>query len=437
MIATSYLHKGRYALLDRIAFSLFTLTYTFLSARIIPREQYGILMITVSVLAFLNLASEAGVGSAFVKYASEKDSDFGQVFFTALSIKLTLATAASILIAALSGLIARLMHNEGLTVPLRLLPMLIFSTSLSNAVKQGMQSRQNMKGMFLVDSISFAVLAVLYGLFLALGILDSASKVIILVSIAGFVAAFTGMAFWLARIRPHYSIDRGVISKLINFGKYSGLSELSTVVYSRIDTLMIGYFLTALAVAAYNAAWVLSYGVNLLLSAISVMAFPEASRAHSMGRKEDLKRIYETTTAVALIFTVPLCIVLVVFADRIMSVFYANRFPDAAVVLRILAIWWLVKPFGNMAGNVFYGMGKPKVLALLTSGTAVLNIFGNLFLIPRYGIVGAAWASVICFGVGVFLAYFFMRAWLEISMRNIVACVPRILGVASRDRSQN
>ncbi|TET78651.1 hypothetical protein E3J38_08220, partial [candidate division TA06 bacterium] len=388
MSSTSFFYRGKYAVLDRVVFSLFTLTYVFLSARLIPKEQYGLLMISLSIAAFLNLASEAGVGSALVKYGSEEDTDFGRVFFSALTLKLIFVIVLSVLIVSLSGLLAHLLKNEGLIITLRSLPLLVLATSLNNIIRQAMQAKQAVKRLFLVDLTALIVLALLYGSLRMAGRLDSALTVIILVSSSTLAAAVFGAVTWLTRQRLAVKVSGKMMLQLVNFGKYSSASELSTVVYSRIDTIMIGYFLTAVAAAKYNAAWVLSYGVNLFLSAISLLAFPASSRAHSVGDKQTLKKIYEKTTGVALSFTVPLSIILVVFADQIIALLYSNRFPEAAVVLRILAIWWLVKPFGNMAGNVFYGMGKPKVLAMLTSACAVLNVLGNLTLIPRYGIVG-------------------------------------------------
>jgi O-antigen/teichoic acid export membrane protein len=419
MSLTSFLYKGKYAVLDRIVFSLFTLTYVFLSARLIPKEQYGLLMISLSIAAFLNLASEAGVGSALVKYGSEEGADFGRVFSSAVTLKLIFVIVLSLLIVVLSGFLSNLLKNEGLIIVLRSLPLLVLATSLNNIIKQAMQAKQAVKKIFLVDLTALIVLALLYSLFSVAGRLDSALTVIILVSSSTFAAAVFGAVTWLTRQKVAMKVSGKMMLQLVNFGKYSSASELSTVVYSRIDTVMIGYFLTAVAAARYNAAWILSYGVNLFLGAISLLAFPASSRAHSVGDKQTLKTIYEKTTGVALSFTVPLSIILVVFADQIIGFLYSNRFPEAAVVLRILAFWWLVKPFGNMAGNVFYGMGKPKVLAMLTSACAVLNVLGNLTLIPRYGIVGAAWASVISFSISTFAAYLLMRRWLKVSIKGI------------------
>jgi len=416
----SYLYRGRYALLDRLVFSLFTLTYTFLSARIIPKEEYGILMMALSVGAFLNLASQAGVGSAMVKYGAEERMDFGRVLASALVLKLLFASFFSILILSLSPLAAVLLHNDGVLYPLRLLPLLVFATALNNSLRQAMQARQDVRQMFFVDLAALGLLAACYGSLALGGRLQAASLVIIIVSATSVTSALIVGIPWLTRQRLKLSISRQAMLRLLSFGKYSTVSELSTVLYSRIDTVMIGYFLTALAAAAYNAAWVLSYGVNLLLSAISILALPLASKAHSEGKAENLKQIYETTTGVALAFTIPLSILLVLLAHPIIRILYGGRYPEAVVVLRVLAIWWVVKPFGSMAGNIFYGTGRPKVLAAITLGSAVLNIGANFLLIPRFGIAGAAWASIISFSIGILSAYYFMQRWLGVSLAGVV-----------------
>jgi O-antigen/teichoic acid export membrane protein len=422
----SYLYSGRYALLDRVVFSIFTLTYTFLSARIIPREEYGILMIALAVGAFLNLASQAGVGSAMVKYGSEEGSDFGRVFLSALTLKLLFVLFFSLLIISLSGPAAYLLHNKGLLVPLRFLPLFVFAASLSTSLRQGMQARQDVRKIFFVDLVALGVLGLSYGFLALSGRLRTASAVIITVSAATLSSVLIVGLPWLTKLELELSISKKTMFRLLSFGKYSTVSELSTALYSRIDTVMIGYFLTALSAAVYNAAWILSYGVNLLLSAISILALPVASRAHSRGSRQDLREIYETTTAVALAVTIPLCIILVVSAHPVIRVLYAGRYADAVLVLRILAIWWLVKPFGTMAGNIFYGTGKPKILAMITSGSAALNIGANLILIPIYGITGAAWASIISYTAGILTAYCFMRRWLGVSLKRIALRTVRI-----------
>jgi O-antigen/teichoic acid export membrane protein len=420
------MYRGRYAVLDRIAFALSALVYTFLSARTIPKEEYGILMIALSIGNFLNLACEAGVGSAMVKYGAEERSNFGEVFFSAVALKLLFAACLSIILVALSRNIAVLLHDQRLLTPIRLLPVLAFATALNNSLRQGMQARQEVKKMFLMDTVALGVVILLYGSLALTGRLKSASGVIAIACCGGFSAVLFGAVAWLARLKLKVGIEKKTVFKLLNFGKYSTLSELGTILYSRIDTVMIGFFLTGLAAATYNAAWVLSYGVNLLMSAISLLALPVASIAHSRGSKGDLREIYETTTAVALTCTIPLFLVLVTFAHPIIRILYSNRYPDAVVVLRILAIWWLIKPFGTMAGNIFYGAGRPRTLAIITLGTVVLNVIANLVLIPRYGIAGAAWASIISFSVGILIGYYLMRKWLGVSMMGIAARLGRI-----------
>jgi len=359
----SYLYRGRYALLDRLVFSLFTLTYTFLSARIIPKEEYGILMMALSVGAFLNLASQAGVGSAMVKYGAEERMDFGRVLASALVLKLLFASFFSILILSLSPLAAVLLHNDGVLYPLRLLPLLVFATALNNSLRQAMQARQDVRQMFFVDLAALGLLAACYGSLALGGRLQAASLVIIIVSATSVTSALIVGIPWLTRQRLKLSISRQAMLRLLSFG---------------------------------------------------------TSKAHSEGKAENLKQIYETTTGVALAFTIPLSILLVLLAHPIIRILYGGRYPEAVVVLRVLAIWWVVKPFGSMAGNIFYGTGRPKVLAAITLGSAVLNIGANFLLIPRFGIAGAAWASIISFSIGILSAYYFMQRWLGVSLAGVV-----------------
>ncbi|UCE73202.1 MAG: oligosaccharide flippase family protein, partial [Methanomassiliicoccales archaeon] len=89
--------KGKFALLDKFVFALVGFVYVFLSARLISIEEFGSLMISLSIFWFITVFSDAGIGNALIKYAAEEDGDgLKKVITNSLFIKMCLSLILSI-----------------------------------------------------------------------------------------------------------------------------------------------------------------------------------------------------------------------------------------------------------------------------------------------------------------------------------------------------
>ena len=427
-ITGNIMGKGIFALLDTLVAALSGFLYLILSAMILSKEEYGLFMLSFSIYLFLIFFIDAGIGNAMVKYASEKDGiEFEKVVTNSLYFKLFMAIVGSMAILILSSFISDLLHTPNLKTLMEFLPVLILASVMNKYFKQILQSKLRIKEIFYMDTVGLISLISLFSYFYLSRNLMSAMDVLLMISLSYFLSALTGAYISRDILNFSWKLDKKWMGKLFHFGKYTTLGGMSVIMYTRTDTLMIGYFLNPVAVAEYNAAWVFSYGATLITHAAYTLSFPIASKVSSNKEYKRLKELYEKSIAYSLILIVPLAIILTFFPTQVLYLFYQDKYLNATLVLMILGIWGIVKPFGSTAGSLLNGMGKPHLGAFTDWMGAIGNILLNLLLIPKYGIIGAAFATLLSYISISIIMNLFLRKYVHIKIIDIFIEIKSII----------
>ncbi|EKD85767.1 MAG: hypothetical protein ACD_37C00628G0001 [uncultured bacterium] len=88
---------------------------------------------------------------------------------------------------------------------------------------------------------------------------------------------------------------------------------------------------------------------------------------------------------------------------------------NAASVLTILAVTYFFVSLYTQLQNFLLGLGRTKFLAISSFIMAVINIVLLLILLPRYGIVGAAWAYLISLLPVIYMMYYLEKNILKLT----------------------
>lgn len=170
------------------------------------------------------------------------------------------------------------------------------------------------------------------------------------------------------------------------------LSGMASMMYMRIDQVMIKEMLDSGAVGNYAAAVQFSEAWYIIPMAVSTSLFPAIINSSQMNKalyRQKLQRLYDVMVWVAL----SIAILTTLLADRWIPVILGKQFELAASVLKI-HIWAAVFVFlGVSSGKWFLTENLAHLLFYRTLSGAALNVFLNFLLIPSYGILGAAYAT--------------------------------------------
>lgn len=171
------------------------------------------------------------------------------------------------------------------------------------------------------------------------------------------------------------------------------LSGIAISIYMKIDQVMIKNMLGAKAVGNYAVAVRLSEVWYFIPMAITSSLFPAIINAKKISEKlyyERLQKLYDLMTWLAISIALPMSLL----SNNIIHLLFGIQYQETAGVLQIY-IWATVFVFlGVVTGKYLVVENYTKISFFRTLIGGVINVILNLILIPKYGIRGAAVATV-------------------------------------------
>ncbi len=234
------------------------------------------------------------------------------------------------------------------------------------------------------------------------------------VNVFEFVIMSAGLVFFYARLHKsilNWKISASIVKEMFKVSWPLIFASVAASIYFRIDQVMIKSFLNITEVGYYSAAVRVSEAFYFIPIVITSSVLPAIIYAKKESSELYNKRIDALLCLLAMIsFTI--AVFITIFAHPIVSMFFGPEFLPAAGVLSI-HIWGSLFIFVPAGGKKWIISENLQMYAMITAVLgAILNIVLNYFLLPIYGIKGAAAATVIAFAFsGIFGYAFFKQTW--------------------------
>ena len=193
------------------------------------------------------------------------------------------------------------------------------------------------------------------------------------------------------------------------------ITSLVTTLNGRLDVIMLGWYAMPAVVGVYGTAVKISIATEFVISSMKTIAMPKIAEQFHGGKHDELNDTIQFSSAVIFWLTVPVTIILLVFPEWILSI-VGPSFVEGASVLRIMAIAHFVSAASGMVGAFMNMTGNQVVFTRIVVVAVLLNLVLNLFLMPRYGMVGAAWASAVSLALWNIAAAVFIKRKHGINM---------------------
>jgi PST family polysaccharide transporter len=178
------------------------------------------------------------------------------------------------------------------------------------------------------------------------------------------------------------------------------LTMLSVGIYHRIDQVMLHKMSGDRALGPYVIAVQLIELFSVLPVALMGSLFPALSQ--SAGEPERFLRYLRESYRFLLVIVFAACAVITPVAAPAIQLFYGKEFLATASLLIVL-IWSEVPIFFSaVLGSALIAKGLQRHVPIPAMLGAVVNVLLNLWAIPRYGALGASWATVISYSIGTF-----------------------------------
>lgn len=233
------------------------------------------------------------------------------------------------------------------------------------------------------------------------------------------------IAYWRQRIGSFFGrFDVGIAKVMLSNSWPLILSGIAISLYMRIDQIMIKEMLGEREVGLYSAAVRLSEAWYFVPVIVTTSLFPAILNAKTLNPKlynERLQRLYTIMIYSAVGVALPVAFM----AESIVVTLYGIHYQDAGLVLAIHIWAGIFVALGVVNGSWFLAENLQKLATINTLIGAAVNVILNYFLIPIYGIAGAAFATFFSYGVSAYFALMLYKKtrgrFLEITLA-VIPC---------------
>ncbi len=360
-------------------------------ARYLGPQQFGLLNYAVAFVALFTAIANLGLNSIVVRDLVQDPSTAE----TTMGTSFVLSVLGGLCAFCLSLLVISYARpNDELAKFIVVLLSLLMVLKATDVVRYWFESQVQSKyvvwmenGVFLAVSTVKIVLILTSASLMAFIWTILAESLIVAVGLMGVYAWRGGkVSAW------HSRFDRA--KTLLKDSWPLILSGLAIMIYIRIDQIMLGQMLGDESVGIYSAAVRISEIWYFIPMSIAASVFPSVIEAKK--NKEEfyygrLQKLFNLMFILALAVALPMTFL----SDWIVTLLFGTAYQQAGSVLAV-HIWAGIFVFlGVASGSWFLIEGLQRYSFYRTLSGAIVNVGLNLILIPKFGVIGSAWATVV------------------------------------------
>lgn len=379
---------GNHILSASIIARVLSFLASWIALQLIPNKELGIVLFAYNIIVFIIPIGGFGLHQSLLRYGallktkSEKNSLFRYTFFKGVWVTFIL-----IFIIILTSVFINFQFENTkyylAFLSITLLPMYIFEL-----IKIQFRLHHQNK-LFAFTEIIFTAVLTVSVLVLSYYFKENGYAIALvltpIISISFFINKFKSDLFYKEKL--------GIINREFwKYGIFASLSNVVTQLLFVIDILLIGFLLN-------DAEMVTNYKYISLIP-LSLLFLPRAfintdfvAFTENIYNKNYIVRYIKSYLLLFTILSIAFCLFFGFFADFILNLFDVSfiQFKTSFLIL-ILGVSGILI-FRGLFGNLLSSIGKAHVNFHITFLALIINVFSNYYLIPKYGIKGAAITS--------------------------------------------
>lgn len=206
----------------------------------------------------------------------------------------------------------------------------------------------------------------------------------------------------------------GVLRQLMNYGMPLILSNAALFTLNFSDRYFLQHFRSLSDVGVYAVGYKFGFTINYLL----VLPFSSMwqARMYIVHQRPDHAKIFGQVFVLYSILLTYAALGLAMFSSEVVRLMVDPQFSAAEPVVAIVAGAYALCGIAYCARTGTFVTGKTGVLASLSVAIAILNLTLNWVLIPRAGMLGAAWATLASFAALAAVNYWFSQRVIRLPL---------------------
>lgn len=188
------------------------------------------------------------------------------------------------------------------------------------------------------------------------------------------------------------------------------LVGFTQVLHIEATIIILGIMMDVESVGLYRIAYRGASLILLVLGAVNTTIAPAISELYTKGEISDLQKIINRCMLIVLALTMPMFIALTVFGEWLIPLIFGNDFQEAYVPFVILCIGQIINVLTGPVHLIMNMIGLERSAAQIVFIATPAGLLLNIFLIPLFGLPGAAFASALSMAI--------LNIWLSIRLYN-------------------
>lgn len=401
----------------------FTYLYRIVVAQGAGADAYGQLWLAVAVMNIGTtlglLALDEGVNKFVAQYmARDNFKAVKGVAVSALEISIPASIVVGVVMYLSSGMIAtRVFSNPSVTPLIQMLAAVPVFSSFSSVCIDTLNAYKKVNYQVFTNQIFQPLVqlgvtaALLFGF--GYGVLGAAIGWVAGTALSSLLAFY----FLERKVKPiitsKIKAERNY-RELIEFSSPLMMADMVQSTLGRIDTVLLGVFLTDTVVGLYNAAFPTAILIAIPRQAVAKLSLPSFAEARE---RDDISVAYlmKNMTRWSFMLSFPLFILIGLFSSQILQLLFGKDFVDASFVMILLATGNIISVSTGFLSDVLKSIDETNILFVNTMSSLVMNTFLNVLFIPEFGLglgmLGAGLAtmttSIIMSGVVLAETYYY------------------------------
>ncbi len=428
-------------LISTIVAKLLSYLYRVAIARTLGPAEYGLFSLALVISSLFITFSSLGLNEGLLRYIPLYRGKKEAAKLTRLiRSSFLILTLASVCAGALLFIFARpialsFFHNQDLVIYLRFFSILIPLTTISNGLIYTLRAFEKMQVYALLNFIIPNITRVIFlAAFLFIGWKSGAIIASSLIA-AGivFLGAYLACKHLVIRLlkKSNAQSNPRILHEVLVYSWSAFLVIISAELLYWTDTFVIGYFKDATAVGYYNAALPIAALLTTIPMLFISLYFPLIVKAYARKNMIFIRELSKQVIKWILMLTIPLALLIIAFPNAFITILFGADYLAAKTSLQLLTVGAVFVSIGIIAGNLISMMGKPRILLAHISIGLLVNVVLDILLVPRYGISGAAFATML---VNILLMFsYFVQVKRQLGMfpfRRKLLLVPVAAGAA-------
>lgn len=411
--------------IGNIIFRVGGYVYRFLMAILLGPTAYGILGITLPFQGIFQTLSAGGLPPAIAKYVAEYEAvgehDMArQTIYTALEIMIFLGLFFGVLMIFVVApyLAYNYLGKPAALIPLQIVGLITPFSVIVGALRGAFQGVYKMeyivytRAVEQIGMILFATAFVLIGL----STVGALWGTVLGYSLSVVAAAYIFKVYmpkYIPKPTKDFKFSRrdklSLAGTLVKFSIPVIVTAIAEMLIYNICTIVMGRFLTFDEIGFFAAADPIARLPLIISVSIATTILPASSEAFKLKDNKMLQKYVSEAYKFSLLFVVPMCVGLAMFASPTLRVLYFKNpaYVAGASALAILSIGMTFYSIFAISTSIVQGIGNPRIPMYILVGGAIVTGILNWFMVPFLGIAGGALAtSIACLLMMIPCVYF-------------------------------